>query len=92
MFGSSSNPFLVLLLLKALSLLPAMHTSEYDYLFKLLLIGDSGVGKVCSALVSGDVHSSSHLNFSLVSFCVSQTTPTLKVTSVLLVSTSRFAQ
>ena len=23
-----------------------MHTSEYDYLFKLLLIGDSGVGKV----------------------------------------------
>ena len=26
-----------------------MHTSEYDYLFKLLLIGDSGVGKVlCS--------------------------------------------
>lgn len=24
----------------------AMHTSEYDYLFKLLLIGDSGVGKV----------------------------------------------
>ena len=24
-----------------------MHTSEYDYLFKLLLIGDSGVGKVC---------------------------------------------
>ncbi|OAX40038.1 ras-domain-containing protein [Rhizopogon vinicolor AM-OR11-026] len=24
-----------------------MHTSEYDYLFKLLLIGDSGVGKSC---------------------------------------------
>lgn len=24
-----------------------MHASEYDYLFKLLLIGDSGVGKVC---------------------------------------------
>ena len=23
-----------------------MHTGEYDYLFKLLLIGDSGVGKV----------------------------------------------
>ena len=23
-----------------------MHTSEYDFLFKLLLIGDSGVGKV----------------------------------------------
>jgi GTPase SAR1 family protein len=23
-----------------------MHTSEYDYLFKLLFIGDSGVGKV----------------------------------------------
>lgn len=30
-----------------------MHASEYDYLFKLLLIGDSGVGKVCL------VHSSS---------------------------------
>ena len=27
-----------------------MHTSEYDYLFKLLLIGDSGVGKVRPAL------------------------------------------
>ena len=27
-----------------------MHTSEYDYLFKLLLIGDSGVGKVCDSL------------------------------------------
>src|ERR1700733_6039668 len=27
-----------------------MHTSEYDYLFKLLLIGDSGVGKVCGCL------------------------------------------
>ncbi|TFY50147.1 hypothetical protein EVJ58_g11167 [Rhodofomes roseus] len=25
--------------------LTAMYTSEYDYLFKLLLIGDSGVGK-----------------------------------------------
>ncbi len=25
-----------------------MHASEYDYLFKLLLIGDSGVGKVFS--------------------------------------------
>ena len=23
-----------------------MHASEYDYLFKLLLIGNSGVGKV----------------------------------------------
>lgn len=29
-----------------------MHTSEYDYLFKLLLIGDSGVGKVCVAPLS----------------------------------------
>lgn len=28
------------------TLLSAMHTSEYDFLFKLLLIGDSGVGKV----------------------------------------------
>ncbi len=27
-------------------LILTMHTSEYDYLFKLLLIGDSGVGKV----------------------------------------------
>jgi hypothetical protein len=27
-----------------------MHTSEYDYLFKLLLIGDSGVGKVRAVL------------------------------------------
>ena len=26
-----------------------MHASEYDYLFKLLLIGDSGVGKVMRA-------------------------------------------
>lgn len=28
-----------------------MHASEYDYLFKLLLIGDSGVGKVRSCLI-----------------------------------------
>ena len=27
-----------------------MHASEYDYLFKLLLIGDSGVGKSCLLL------------------------------------------
>ncbi|KAJ3779600.1 hypothetical protein GGU10DRAFT_401438 [Lentinula aff. detonsa] len=27
-----------------------MHMSEYDYLFKLLLIGDSGVGKSCLLL------------------------------------------
>jgi len=27
-----------------------MHTGEYDYLFKLLLIGDSGVGKVLTSL------------------------------------------
>ena len=31
-----------------------MHTGEYDYLFKLLLIGDSGVGKVSV------LHSQSH--------------------------------
>ena len=30
-----------------------MHTSEYDYLFKLLLIGDSGVGKVSPNLSAG---------------------------------------
>lgn len=29
-----------------------MHTSEYDYLFKLLLIGDSGVGKVSGYAVT----------------------------------------
>lgn len=27
-----------------------MHAAEYDYLFKLLLIGDSGVGKVSNGL------------------------------------------
>ncbi|KAJ3731411.1 hypothetical protein DFJ43DRAFT_1155656 [Lentinula guzmanii] len=27
-----------------------MHKSKYDYLFKLLLIGDSGVGKSCLLL------------------------------------------
>jgi len=31
-----------------------MHTSEYDYLFKLLLIGDSGVGKSCLLLRFAD--------------------------------------
>lgn len=30
-----------------------MHTSEYDYLFKLLLIGDSGVGKVNTMSCAG---------------------------------------
>ncbi|KAJ3979504.1 hypothetical protein F5890DRAFT_1636398 [Lentinula detonsa] len=32
-----------------------MHTSKYDYLFKLLLIGDSGVGKVL--LLASHTHS-----------------------------------
>lgn len=31
-----------------------MHASEYDYLFKLLLIGDSGVGKVRHATTCCD--------------------------------------
>merc|ERR1712196_737176 len=34
---------------------PAMaNTAEYDYLFKLLLIGDSGVGKSCLLLRFAD--------------------------------------
>jgi hypothetical protein len=37
-----------------------MHTGEYDYLFKLLLIGDSGVGKV-RAPASGNHRLSSSL-------------------------------
>ena len=31
-----------------------MHTNEYDYLFKLLLIGDSGVGKSCLLMCFAD--------------------------------------
>jgi hypothetical protein len=41
-----------------------MHTSEYDYLFKLLLIGDSGVGKVRSC--SYDTRMPLILNISFV--------------------------
>jgi len=37
-----------------------MHTGEYDYLFKLLLIGDSGVGKVRALSAVND----SRLSFS----------------------------
>ena len=39
------------------SSLHTMHTSEYDYLFKLLLIGDSGVGKVCIPCRARGLHS-----------------------------------
>nr|AOC97467.1 Rab family protein [Volvariella volvacea] len=43
-----------------------MHTSEYDYLFKLLLIGDSGVGKVRQssdlALVQHDTYTESYIS------------------------------
>lgn len=75
-----------------------MHTSEYDFLFKLLLIGDSGVGKVCpgfNSLLSTVSHASwcfSVISFpySLACFCDSLTTHTPRVTSAPLESTSRF--
>ncbi|KAF9072923.1 GTP-binding protein ypt1 [Rhodocollybia butyracea] len=40
-----------------------MHTSEYDYLFKLLLIGDSGVGKSCLLLrFADDTYTESYIS------------------------------
>lgn len=40
-----------------------MITNEYDYLFKILLIGDSGVGKSCILLrFSDDAFSESHIS------------------------------
>jgi hypothetical protein len=67
-----------------------MHTSEYDYLFKLLLIGDSGVGKVGNRTLLLFV---AQLWFfpSLACSFVSPTTHTQKATSAQLESTSRFA-
>jgi hypothetical protein len=68
-----------------------MHTSEYDYLFKLLLIGDSGVGKVCAkGLVLLFDPDSCSVVHSPVYCCVSQTTHTPRAISALSASTSRF--
>lgn len=40
-----------------------MTSSEYDYLFKLLLIGDSGVGKSCMLLrFADDIFTESHIS------------------------------
>jgi len=40
-----------------------MHTGEYDYLFKLLLIGDSGVGKSCLLLrFADDTYTESYIS------------------------------
>ncbi|TFK62183.1 GTP-binding protein ypt1 [Pluteus cervinus] len=40
-----------------------MHNSEYDYLFKLLLIGDSGVGKSCLLLrFADDTYTESYIS------------------------------
>ncbi|KIM49279.1 hypothetical protein M413DRAFT_438459 [Hebeloma cylindrosporum] len=40
-----------------------MHTSEYDYLFKLLLIGNSGVGKSCLLLrFADDTYTESYIS------------------------------
>lgn len=46
-----------------------MHTSEYDYLFKLLLIGDSGVGKVCYFLYLSSDSAKVVLVLSVAAFC-----------------------
>jgi len=44
-------------------LLLTMHTSEYDFLFKLLLIGDSGVGKSCLLLrFADDTYTESYIS------------------------------
>lgn len=40
-----------------------MHATEYDYLFKLLLIGDSGVGKSCLLLrFADDTYTESYIS------------------------------
>lgn len=66
-----------------------MHASEYDYLFKLLLIGDSGVGKVIKVFPLGiALTTRSRVAFS----SVSPTTLTPKATFPLLESTSRSGQ
>ena len=40
-----------------------MHQNDYDYLFKLLLIGDSGVGKSCLLLrFADDTYTESYIS------------------------------
>ncbi|KAF9052699.1 hypothetical protein BJ165DRAFT_789789 [Panaeolus papilionaceus] len=68
-----------------------MHTSEYDYLFKLLLIGDSGVGKVIISSIFLFSTINSPTPCSPVYFYDSQTTHTQRAILVLSVLTSRFA-
>ena len=69
-----------------------MHTSEYDYLFKLLLIGDSGVGKVNKMSCENAIRwfsNHKHL-YSLACFCGLRTTPIQRAILAPLELTSRY--
>ncbi len=47
----------------AVDQLLTVHLSRYDYLFKLLLIGDSGVGKSCLLLrFADDTYTESYIS------------------------------
>ena len=71
-------------------LLPlTMHASEYDYLFKLLLIGDSGVGKSCLLLrFADDTYTESYISTIGVDFKIRTIELEGKTVKLQIVSTS----
>ncbi|KAG1882959.1 GTP-binding protein ypt1 [Suillus subluteus] len=68
-----------------------MHTSEYDYLFKLLLIGDSGVGKSCLLLrFADDTYTESYISTIGVDFKIRTIELEGKTVKLQIVSQERF--
>jgi len=66
-----------------------MHASEYDYLFKLLLIGDSGVGKSCLLLrFADDTYTESYISTIGVDFKIRTIELEGKTVKLQIVSTS----
>ena len=70
-----------------------MNTPEYDYLFKLLLIGDSGVGKSCLLLrFADDTYTESYISTIGVDFKIRTIELEGKTVKLQIVSSSSIIQ
>ncbi len=70
-----------------------MNTPEYDYLFKLLLIGDSGVGKSCLLLrFADDTYTESYISTIGVDFKIRTIELEGKTVKLQIVSSSYIMQ
>ena len=66
-----------------------MHASEYDYLFKILLIGDCGVGKSCLLFrFADDTYKESYIATIGVDFMIRTIELEGKIVKLQIVSTS----